>query len=287
MSATFRTAERRVGFQDGRSMPQVGLGVFKVAPEQAGETVRAALDAGYRRFDLAALYGNEEAIGKALRDSGIRRDDVFLTSKLWNDRHGRLEAALACRESLDRLGLDRIDLYLIHWPVPSLDRYVETWESLLELRDDGLVASIGTSNFLPAHLDRLIAGTGVAPMLNQVELHPTFQQADVVAHHQRLGIVTEAWSPLGRGRVLHDPVLDQIARRHGATVAQVVLRWHVDQGRAVVPKSVTPARIAANIDLEGIHLTCDDIAAITRLDTGERLGPNPTTFGAHHQEGTP
>lgn len=278
MMTTSRTAERRVTFHDGRSMPQVGLGVFKVTPEQAGETVRAALDAGYRRFDLAALYGNEEAIGKALRGSGIRRDEVFVTSKLWNDRHGRREAALACSESLDRLGMDRLDLYLIHWPVPSLGKYAETWAAMVELRDAGLVASIGTSNFLPPHLDRLVADVGVAPVLNQVELHPAFQQADLVAYHQRLGIVTEAWSPLGRGRVLDEPVLDGIARRHDVTVAQVVLRWHVDQGRTVVPKSVTPARIATNIDLEGINLTSNDIAAITRLDIGERHGPDPLKF---------
>lgn len=278
MRTTFTTAERRVDFHDGHWMPQVGLGVFKVAAQQAAATVHAALEAGYRRFDLAALYGNEEAIGKALRSSGIGRDEVFITSKLSNDRHGRSEAALACRESLDRLGMDRLDLYLIHWPVPSLDKYAETWAALVELRDAGLVGSIGTSNFLPAHLDRLVADVGVAPVLNQVELHPTFQQAELVAHHQRLGIVTEAWSPLGRGRVLGEPVLEGLARRHDATVAQVVLRWHVDQGRAVVPKSVTPARIAENIDLEGIHFTSDDIAAITRLDVGARGGPDPMTF---------
>lgn len=278
MSTTTHSAQRLVTFRDGRSMPQIGLGVYQITPAEAADAVRAALDAGYRRFDLATYYGNEEAIGTALRHSGIARDELFLTSKLWNDCHGRAEAAAACRESLERLGTDRLDLYLIHWPVPSLDRYVATWESLVQLKEEGLVESIGTSNFGATHLDRLIDEVGVTPALNQVELHPLFQQPDLVAHHDRRGIITEAWSPLSRGRVLDDPVLHDIAARHDATIAQVVLRWHLDHGRAVVPKSVNPARMAANLDLEAIHLAAEDLAAIARLDTGVRAGPDPATF---------
>lgn len=278
MNVVMETAERRVPFHDGRSMPQVGLGVFQIAPDQAGDAVRAALDAGYRRFDLAAYYGNEEPIGRALRDARLPREELFVTSKLWNDRHGRTEATRACHESLDRLGLDHLDLYLIHWPVPSRDEYVDTWAALVELQETGLVSSIGTSNFLPEHLDRLVEEVGVVPVLNQVELHPRLQQADLVAHHDERGIVTEAWSPLGRGRALDEPVLAEIAARHGTTVAQVVLRWHLDQGRAVVPKSVYPERIAANINLDLIRLTDRDITAITVLDIGERHGPDPATF---------
>ena len=278
MSAVLDTASRLLRFHDGRSMPQVGLGVFKIAEEQADDAVRAALDAGYRRFDLAAYYGNEAAIGKALRDSGVPREELFVTSKVWNDRHGRAAAVRACRDSIDRLGLDRLDLYLIHWPAPVRDEYVATWEALVELREVGLVSSIGTSNFLPVHLDRLVAEVGVVPVLNQVELHPRLQQADLVDHHDRLGIVTEAWSPLGRGSALHEPVLEAIAARHRATVAQVVLRWHVDQGRAVVPKSVNADRIASNIDLEAVRLTADDLAAIVGLEAGDRQGPDPATF---------
>lgn len=266
---------RCVQLNDGRTVPQIGLGVFKVAPHQVADTVRAALDAGYRHFDLAAFYENEEPIGRALAECGVPRDELFLTSKLWNDRHGRQNAHTAYQESLDRIGVDHLDLYLIHWPVPSRDQYVETWEALVGLREAGLVTSIGTSNFLPEHLDRLAAEVGVTPALNQVELHPWLQQRDLLAHHRAHGIVTQAWSPLGRGAVLDEPVLKEIARRRNATVAQVVLRWHVDNGVAVVPKSVTPDRIRANIQLEAVELSEADRVAIGQLDREQRTGPDP------------
>jgi 2,5-diketo-D-gluconate reductase A len=275
--ATTSTSGQTLRLNDGHAMPQLGLGVFRVAGDQAAETVRAALDAGYRRFDLAAYYGNEEAIGRALRDSGLPRTELFLTSKLWNDRHGRVQARIAYQESLDRLGVDFLDLYMIHWPAPDRDRFVETWQALVELREAGYVASIATSNFLAEHLDRLLTEVGVVPTVNQIELHPWFQQPELVSYHDDHGIVTEAWSPLGRGAVLEDPTLVRIARRQAASVAQVVLRWHIDAGRGVVPKSVTPSRITTNAQLDHVQLTDGDRAAIGRLDRAERSGPDPQT----------
>jgi 2,5-diketo-D-gluconate reductase A len=268
-------AARSLQLNDGRTIPQIGLGVFKVAPGQVADTVRAALDAGYRHFDLAAFYENEEPIGRALAECGVPREELFLTSKVWNDGHGRQKALAACQESLDRIGVDHLDLYLIHWPVPSRDMYVETWETLVDLREAGRVTSIGTANFLPEHLDRLADEVGVMPAVNQIELHPWLQQRELLAHHDAHGIVTQAWSPLGRGAVLDEPVLKEIARRRNATVAQVVLRWHVDNGVGVVPKSVTPDRIRANIQLDAVQVSEADRVAIGQLDRGQRTGPDP------------
>jgi 2,5-diketo-D-gluconate reductase A len=268
----------RMPLNDGRTMPQVGFGVFKVTADQADDAVRAALDAGYRHFDLAAYYENEEVIGGALRASGVPREDLFITSKLWNDWHGRERAVQAYEASLERIGVDWLDLYMIHWPAPAQDRYVETWQALADLQAAGRVASIGTSNFRPEHLDRLRVEVGVVPSVNQVELHPYFQQPAQRAHHAAHRIVTEAWSPLGRGAALDDPVLGKLAREHGVSPARLVLRWHLQLGHSVIPKSGHPDRIADNIRLFDFLLTEDDLATIAALDRGERGGPDPLTF---------
>ena len=264
----------RVTLADGMRMPVLGFGVYKVSDEAAQPAVAEALTAGYRLVDTATLYRNEAAVGRAVRASGLDRDDVFVTTKLWNDAQGdRAEAAF--EESVGRLGLGAPDLYLIHWPAPAREQYVPTWRTLLRLRDEGRVRSVGVSNFQPDHLERIVQDSGEVPVVNQVELHPYLQQRELRALHSELGIVTQAWSPLGRGAVLEDPVLLDIAREHGASVAQVVLRWHLDLGVAVVPKSVTPARIRENLAAADLELTPRDHQRIAALDRGERSGSHP------------
>jgi len=264
----------RMTLADGMRMPAVGFGVYKVSDEAAEPAVAQALAEGYRLVDTATLYGNEAAVGRAVRASGLDRDEVFVTTKLWNDAHGD-RAEEAFQASVDRLGLGAPDLYLIHWPAPARDLYVPTWRTLLRLRDAGRVRSVGVSNFQPAHLERIVRDSGEVPVVNQVELHPYLQHAELRALHAELGVVTQAWSPLGRGAVLQDPVLAEIAREHGATVAQVVLRWHLDLGVAVIPKSVTPARIRENLAAVHLELTEDDHERIAALDRGERSGSHP------------
>ena len=259
-------------------IPQLGFGVFQIPPEQTAEVTVQAFEAGYRHIDTASAYGNEAEVGQALRASGLDRDDVFITTKCFNTDHGFENAKRACRESLDRLELDFVDLYLIHWPVPAHDRYVETWRAFIELRDEGLVRAIGVSNFQPAHLRRIIDETGVTPAVNQIELHPRFQQAGLRREHADLGIVTEAWSPLAQGAVLDDPTLGEIADEHGKTTGQVVLRWHIQLGNVVFPKSVTPERIEENFDIFDFHLSESEMEAIEALDAGDRNGPDPDTF---------
>ncbi len=259
-------------------IPQLGFGVFQVPPPETAEVTLRALQAGYRHVDTASAYQNEAEVGQALRASGLERDEVFVTTKCFNDDHGFETAKRACRASLDRLELDFVDLYLIHWPVPQHDRYVETWRAFIELQQEGLVRAIGVSNFQPAHLHRLIEETGVTPAVNQVELHPQFQQAGLRREHAELGIVTEAWSPLAQGAVLDDPVIGEIAASHERTPGQVVLRWHLQLGNVVFPKSVTPERIEENFDVFGFHLTDGEMEAIEQLDAGERRGPDPDTF---------
>jgi 2,5-diketo-D-gluconate reductase A len=259
-------------------IPQLGFGVFQVPPERTVEVVTRALDAGYRHVDTAAAYGNEAQVGQAIRASGLDRNDVFVTTKVFNDDHGREQARHAFKRSLERLELGRVDLYLIHWPVPSQDRYVETWEALIELRDEGLVRAIGVSNFQPAHLTRIIEETGEIPAVNQIELHPHLQQPGLRRAHEEHGIVTEAWSPLAQGEVLDDPVIAALAEAHGKTPAQVVLRWHLQIGNVVFPKSVTPERIAENLDVFDFHLAERELAQIAELDQGRRIGPDPDTF---------
>jgi 2,5-diketo-D-gluconate reductase A len=262
----------------GERIPQLGYGVFQVPPKETEQAVAEALSAGYRHIDTAAAYRNEGAVGEALRSSGLSRDEYFVTTKCWNDHQGYERAKRACHESRERLELSHIDLYLIHWPVPAHDLYVETWRAFIELQQEGLVRSIGVSNFEAEHLERVIAETGVTPAINQVELHPYFQQVGLRREHERLGIVTEAWSPLGQGMELEDRVIVEIAQAHGKTAAQTIIRWHLQIGNVVIPKSVTPARIAENFDVFDFELTDEQLDSIAALDAGTRLGPDPSTF---------
>lgn len=259
-------------------IPQLGFGVWQVPQKETYQAVAEALRVGYRHIDTAAAYGNEAGVGQALHASGLDRGDVFITTKCFNDHHGFDQATAAFKASLQQLELDYVDLYLIHWPVPSQDLYVETWKAFVALREEGLVRAIGVSNFNPAHLQRLIAETGVAPAINQVELHPFLQQNGLRREHEDLGIATEAWSPLAQGQIFEDDALQAIAGRHGRTVSQVVLRWHLQLGNVVIPKSVTPSRIADNFDVFSFHLTDADMEELAALDAGRRLGPDPETF---------
>jgi diketogulonate reductase-like aldo/keto reductase len=269
----------RLKLRGAIDIPQLGFGVFQVPPEDTAEVTARALEAGYRHIDTAAGYENEAGVGEAVRASGLDRGEVFVTTKCPNSSHGYDEARAAFAESQERLGLGYVDLYLIHWPVPSRDRYVETWKAFIELQSEGGVREIGVSNFQPAHLQRVIDETGVTPTINQVELHPYLQQRELRTEHERLGILTEAWSPLAQGEVLDDPTITRISEGHGKTPGQVVIRWHLQLGNVVIPKSVTPERIAQNFDVFGFELSDDDMAAIEALDRGHRTGPDPDHFG--------
>ena len=275
---TSTTRIPNVTLSDGELIPQLGFGVFQVPPKDTTEAVTRALAAGYRHIDTAAAYRNEAGVGQAIHASGLGRDEVFVTTKCFNDNHGHEEAKRALKASLHQLEMEHVDLYLIHWPVPSQDKYVETWQAFIELQQEGLARSIGVSNFQPAHLERIISETGVKPTVNQVELHPRFQQIGLRREHQELGIVTEAWSPLAQGRVLDDPTIIEIADTHGKTPGQVVIRWHLQLGNVVIPKSVTPERIIENFDVIDFTLSAKEMAAIDQLDAGERTGPDPDTF---------
>jgi 2,5-diketo-D-gluconate reductase A len=263
--------------RDGRTIPQLGFGLWQVA--DAARVTEEALALGYRLVDGAAIYGNEAGMGRGLRASGLPREAVFVTTKVWNDRHGREAARRAVGESLDRLGLDRLDLVLIHWPCAWKGLYVETWSALIDLQAEGVVSSIGVSNFDAAQIDRLTAETGVTPVLNQVELHPRFPQAALRAAHAARGIVTQSWTPLGRGLDFAAPEVVAIARRLGRTPAQVILRWHIELGLSVIPRSTRREGLAENRALFDFALTPGDLAALAGLDRGERLGPDPATFG--------
>ncbi|WP_182886075.1 aldo/keto reductase [Microbispora sp. H10885] len=269
-----------IDLNNGVPMPRLGFGVWQVADDEAEKAVTTALECGYRSIDTARLYQNEEGVGRALRASGIPREELFVTTKLWNDQQGYDEALRAFDGSTRRLGLETVDLFLIHWPSPKQNRYVETWRALEKLYADGRVRAIGVSNFTVDTLERLLAETGVVPVLNQIELHPQLAQRELREFHARHGIATEAWSPLGQGRGLLDlPVLAEIGGRYGKTAAQVVLRWHLQLGNVVIPKSVTPSRIRENIEVFDFELNAEDMAAIDALDAGRRLGPDPATFG--------
>ena len=259
-------------------IPQFGLGVFQVPPEQTTENVLHAIDAGYRHIDTAKAYGNEAQVGQAIRASGLDRSELFVTTKCANDDHGYDSATRALKASLGRLEMEYVDLYLIHWPVPSQDRYVETWQALVEAQQAGLARAIGVSNFQPEHLRRIIDETGVTPAVNQIELHPYLQQHGLRREHADRGIVTEAWSPLAQGLVLDDPAIASIADSHGKTAAQVVLRWHIELGAVVFPKSVTVGRIQENIDIFDFELSAEELAQIEAVDRGERTGPDPDEF---------
>jgi len=270
------TAVPAVRLNNGVSMPQLGFGVWRISADETEEVVARALEVGYRSFDTAAMYGNEEGVGRAIRKSGIPRDEVFVTSKLWNDTHGHDEALKAFDGSQRRLGLDRVDLYLIHWPVPSQDRYVETFRALTTLVEDGRLRAAGVSNFQPKHLSRVIDEVGVTPAVNQVELHPYLQQADLRAFHAEHGIATEGWRPLANGGgLLTDPVVAGLAEKYGRSPAQVVIRWHLQLGNVVIPKSATPARIAENFDVLGFELADDDMETFGELERDGRLGLHP------------
>ncbi|GAA1680162.1 aldo/keto reductase [Kribbella yunnanensis] len=270
-----------VKLNNGVEMPQLGYGVFQVPDDETTAAVTAALEAGYRSIDTATAYQNEAGVGKALVASGIDRDELFVTTKLWNADQGYDKALQAFDQSLGLLGLDYLDLYLIHWPAPDLDLYVDTWRALSQLLADGRVRAIGVSNFQPHHLDRLNELAGITPAVNQVELHPFLQQDEVRAYGADFGIRTEAWSPLAKGgSLLTDPVIEALASKHERTPAQVVLRWHLQLGNIVIPKSVTPARIKENLNVFDFELSDEDLATITPLDRDERTGPHPDTFNA-------
>jgi len=265
---------------DGVEIPQLGFGVYKVPQDEVEAAVATALEVGYRHIDTAKLYDNEEGVGRAVRSSGIPRDEIFVTTKIWNDDHGYDETLAAFDASMARLGLDVLDLLLIHWPCPGQDRYVETWRALERLQSNGRVRSIGVSNFHVHHLHRLLAETSVVPSINQVELHPLLPQDELRMFDTAHGIVTEAWSPLARGALLDDPTIGAIAARIGRTPTQVVIAWHLALGNVVIPKSVTPSRIAENFDVLDIELTDDDVAAITGIgEAGRRLGADPDDLG--------
>ncbi|WP_308406723.1 aldo/keto reductase [Streptomyces sp. AC555_RSS877] len=266
---------------NGVEMPQLGFGVWQVPDSEAQQAVTTALEAGYRSIDTAAIYGNEEGTGKAIAASGLPREDVFVTTKLWNSDQGYDSALRGFDTSLAKLGLEYVDLYLIHWPLPSADKYVDTYRAFEKLLADGRVRAIGVSNFLTEHLERLVAETSVIPAVNQIELHPHLQQHASREYHARQGIATEAWSPLGQGKgLLEVPAIVAIAQKHGRTPAQVVLRWHLQLGNVVIPKSVTPSRIKENIEVFDFSLDAEDLAAISALNEDRRLGPDPATLDA-------
>jgi 2,5-diketo-D-gluconate reductase A len=271
-----------VSLNDGHQIPQLGFGVFQIPPEDTAEAVTAALEIGYRHIDTAEMYGNESGVGEAVRASSLDRSDVFVTSKLNNSFHRPDDARRAMDRTLSELGCDYVDLFLIHWPLPSLydGDYVSTWKVMEEFKSDGRARSIGVSNFQVEHLRRLDAETDVTPAVNQIELHPYLLNADVHSYGQEHGIATEAWSPIAQGGVLEDPVITAIADRVGRTPAQVVLRWHIQLGNIVFPKSVTPERIKENFELFDFELEAGDVKAIAKLDKGEdgRTGPNPDSF---------
>jgi 2,5-diketo-D-gluconate reductase A len=267
-----------VTLHDGVRIPQLGFGVFQVPPEDTRRVVEEALTAGYRHIDTAAAYRNEAGVGAALAASGLPREDVFVTTKLWNSEQGFDSTLEAFGASLDRLGFDYVDLYLIHWPVPSADRFVDTWRAFEWIHDEGRARTIGVSNFRVEDLERLERETEVRPTVNQIELHPRHQQAELRAWHAEHGIATEAWSPLAQGELLADETIAEVAERHGKTPAQAILRWHIQLGNVVIPKSVTPERIRENLDLFDFALSDEDMAAIAGLDRSERIGPDPTTF---------
>lgn len=262
----------------GNTIPQLGLGVFKIDDDAECErVVLDALELGYRHIDTAMIYRNEAAVGRALSQSGIPRDELFVTTKVWNSDQGKDEAPAALATSLELLGLDYVDLYLIHWPAPLRGRYVETWLALEDLAAQGLIKAIGVSNFEPEHLEDILEAGSVVPAINQVELHPAFQQRKVRAFGEERGILTEAWGPLGQGKyeLAELPGLNDLAKKHGKSIQQIVLRWHIQEGVIVFPKSVRKERLAENLDVFDFELDADDMAAMVAMDSGRRVGTHP------------
>ena len=268
-----------IELNNGTTIPQLGFGVFQIDPSDTAETVRAALDAGYRHIDTAQMYGNEAEVGEAVAKSDIPRDQLWITTKCNNSNHGYEDSQTALDESLRVMGLDHVDLYLIHWPLPGKDLYVDTWKGLEQAQADGKTRTIGVSNFQPHHLDRLLEETETVPAINQIELHPHMQQAGLRSYHERHGIRTEAWSPIGQGKGLLDaPEFADIAQAHGKSPAQVVLRWHIQLGNIIFPKSVTPERIRENFAIFDFELSDDEMNTINNMEKAERLGPDPDEF---------
>ncbi|MFD2052920.1 aldo/keto reductase [Mesorhizobium calcicola] len=268
----------QIPLNDGATIPQLGLGVWQVDKGITAQVVGWGIEAGYRLIDTAEGYQNEEGVGRAIRGAGVPRGELFITSKLRNGAHQRDAALKAFDDTMEKLGIEQIDLFLIHWPVPSRDKYVEAWKALVELRQAGRIKSIGVSNFNQDHLERIIAETGVTPVVNQIELHPHFQQRGIRDFHARHDIRIESWSPLGSGRLLSDPTLSGIARKHGKSTAQTIIRWHLQEGLIVIPKSIRQDRIAANFDVFDFELDAQDLETIRGMDSPDgRTGPNPAT----------
>jgi len=268
-----------ITFHDGHKAPRIGFGVWQVENNEAVDAIKTAVKTGYRLIDTAAIYGNEEGVGRAIKECGVDRKDLFITTKVWNDRHGFDETMKAFEESINKLGLDYIDLYLIHWPVPKIGLYVKSWEALMQLREEGRVRSIGVSNFNIDHLQMLLDETGVLPVVNQIELNPRFQQPELRAFHAENNIVTESWSPLGHGLLWENPILAKVAQKHKRSVAQVILRWHLQLDCMVIPKSVTPKRIEENFEIFDFELDEQDMNDIASLhDEDARHGPDPERF---------
>jgi 2,5-diketo-D-gluconate reductase A len=267
-----------VALNDGTTIPQIGFGLWQVPPSEAEVATAEALRVGYRHLDSAAVYANEAEAGAALAKSGLAREDVYVTTKLWNPDHGYDEAMRAFDTSMTKMGFEQLDLYLIHWQCKQHGKFIDTWRALIDLQKSGRVKSIGVSNFKEPALRQLIDATGVIPVLNQIELHPWLPQLDMRAVHAEYGIATESWSPLASGQLIDDPTLTVIAAKHGKSTAQVIIRWHLQQGLIVLPKSVTPARIAENIDVFGFQLDDEDMATIAGMESGYRTGPDPDDF---------
>ncbi len=267
-----------ITLDDGVQIPQLGFGVFQVPPKETQPVVEQALAVGYRHLDTAAAYRNEEGVGAAVAAAGIEREDVFVTTKLWNSEQGFVSTLKAFEASLDRLGFDYVDLYLIHWPAPSAGRFVDTWRAFEQIHAQGRARTIGVSNFRIEDLQQLERETEIRPTVNQIELHPLLQQAELRSWHAEHGIATEAWSPLAQGELLRDQTLGEIANRHIKTAAQVILRWHLQIGNVVFPKSVTAERIAENFEVFDFELEQEEMVEISRLDVGKRIGPDPATF---------
>jgi 2,5-diketo-D-gluconate reductase A len=268
-----------IELNNGATIPQLGFGVFQIDPSDTAETVQTAFDAGYRHIDTAQMYGNEAEVGEAIAKSGLSRDELWITTKCNNSNHGYEDSQSALDESLQKLGLDRVDLYLIHWPLPGKDLYVDTWKGFEKALSDGKTRTIGVSNFQPHHLDRLLEETDTVPAVNQIELHPHMQQAGLRSYHERHGIRTEAWSPIGQGKGLLDaPELSEIAQAHGKSAAQVVLRWHIQLGNIVFPKSVTPERVRENMAIFDFELSDEEMQRIEGMEKAERVGPDPDKF---------
>ena len=263
---------------DGRSIPQIGFGVWQVPDSIVTDATLCAFENGYRHVDTASIYENERGVGEAIARSGLDREDIFITTKVWNRDHGYDKTLANFEVSLDLLGIDEVDLYLVHWPAAMYDLYADTWRALVELHRQGRARSIGVSNFKAPHLRRVIDETGIVPVVNQIELHPWLPQTELRALHAELGILTEAWSPLASGELLDDPVIGAIGTKHGRSPAQVMIRWHLQIGNVVLPKSITPTRIKENIDVFSFELDDEDLAAIASLESGRRTGPDPDYF---------